>query len=66
MSVQLWILIKLHTAGPGKNRKDIREGNAEADNMTTEKYEKDLFAYRDNKNARDEAWVRWKSILAKI
>jgi carboxymethylenebutenolidase len=42
------------------------KGNAEADKLATEKFEKDLVAYKANKKARDEAWVRWKSILAKI
>ncbi|MGH9872456.1 MAG: dienelactone hydrolase family protein [Pyrinomonadaceae bacterium] len=44
----------------------VAKGDAEADKLTTEKYEKDLVAYRANKKARDEAWVRWKAILAKI
>lgn len=41
-------------------------GNAEADKAATDKYQLALTAYKANKKARDEAWVRWKAILAKI
>lgn len=41
-------------------------GNAEIDKPATEKYQQALIAYKANKKARDEAWVRWKAILAKI
>ncbi|MGH9931473.1 MAG: dienelactone hydrolase family protein [Pyrinomonadaceae bacterium] len=42
------------------------KGDAETDKAATDKYEKELAAYKANKKARDEAWVRWKAILAKI
>ena len=42
------------------------KGDAEADKAAADKYAKDLVAYKANKKARDEAWVRWKAILAKI
>jgi carboxymethylenebutenolidase len=41
-------------------------GNAETDKAATDKYQQSLTAYKANKKARDEAWVRWKAILAKI
>jgi len=41
-------------------------GNKEADDKATEKYQRDLTAWKANKKARDEAWVRWKKILAAI
>jgi carboxymethylenebutenolidase len=44
----------------------VAKGDAEADKLAAEKYEKDLVAYKANKKARDEAWIRWKTILAKI
>ena len=44
----------------------VAKGNAEADKAATDKYEKDVVAYKANKKARDEAWARWKAILAKI
>jgi len=44
----------------------VATGNAEADKLATETYEKALTSYKANKKARDEAWVRWRSILAKI
>ena len=44
----------------------VVKGDAEADKAATDKYEKDLAAYKANKKARDDAWVRWKTILAKI
>lgn len=44
----------------------VAKGDAEADKLATEKYEKDLVEYKANKKARDDAWVRWKAILAKI
>jgi carboxymethylenebutenolidase len=42
------------------------KGDAEADKAAADKYAKDLVAFKANKKARDEAWVRWKAILAKI
>ena len=44
----------------------VAKGNAEADKLATETYEKALTSYKANKKARDEAWVRWKAILAKL
>lgn len=42
------------------------KGNADADKLAAETYQKALTSYKANKKARDEAWVRWKAILAKI
>ena len=42
------------------------KGDKEADDKATADYQKALTAYKANKRARDEAWVRWKAILAKI
>lgn len=42
------------------------KGDAEADKAAADKYAKDVVAYKANKKARDEAWIRWKAILAKI
>lgn len=44
----------------------VARGDAAADKVAKEKYERDLIAYKANKKGRDEAWVRWKTILAKI
>lgn len=44
----------------------VAKGDKEADDKAAEKYQKDLTAYKANKKARDDAWVRWKAILAKI
>ena len=44
----------------------VAKGDAEADKLANEKYQKDLIVYKANKKAHDEAWVRWKAILAKI
>jgi carboxymethylenebutenolidase len=41
-------------------------GNKETDDKATADYQKALTAYKANKKARDEAWVRWKKILAAI
>ena len=41
-------------------------GNKEADDKATADYQKALTAYKANKKARDEAWVRWKKILSSI
>lgn len=42
------------------------KGDPEADKKAAEEYQKNLTAYKANKKARDEAWVRWKGILGKI
>jgi len=44
----------------------IAKGNAEADKLAMDTYQKALTSYKANKKARDEAWVRWRAILAKI
>ncbi|HEY5403096.1 MAG TPA: dienelactone hydrolase family protein [Pyrinomonadaceae bacterium] len=41
-------------------------GNKEADDKAAGDYQKALTAYKGNKKARDEAWARWKKILAAI
>jgi carboxymethylenebutenolidase len=41
-------------------------GNKEADDKAKADYDKALAAYKANKKARDEAWIRWKKILAGI
>ena len=41
-------------------------GNVDGDKAAIDKYNKDLTAYKANKKARDDAWVRWKAILAKL
>jgi carboxymethylenebutenolidase len=42
------------------------KGDQAADQKASEDYQKALTAYKANKKARDEAWIRWKSILGKI
>ncbi len=42
------------------------KGDAVADKAAAEEQAKALTAYKANKKARDEAWVRWKALLAKI
>ena len=42
------------------------KGDQAADQKAAEEYQKALTAYKANKKARDEAWVRWKSILEKL
>ena len=42
------------------------KGDQAADQKATEDFQKALTAYKANKKARDEAWVRWKSILGKL
>ena len=37
-----------------------------ADAKAAADYQKALTAYKGNKKAREEAWVRWKAILAKL
>ena len=44
----------------------VAKGEAEADKAEKEKFDKALTAYKANKKARDDAWVRWKALLAKI
>ncbi|MCM3874576.1 MAG: dienelactone hydrolase family protein [Pyrinomonadaceae bacterium] len=42
------------------------KGDQAVGQKATEDYQKALTAYKANKKARDEAWVRWKAILAKL
>jgi carboxymethylenebutenolidase len=42
----------------------VAKGDKEADDKAVEAYQKALTAYKANKKARDEAWARWKKILA--
>ena len=42
------------------------KGDKEADDKAAADYQKNLTAYKANKKARDEAWVRWKAILVKL
>jgi carboxymethylenebutenolidase len=44
----------------------VAKGDAAADKAATDAYEKALTAYKANKKARDDAWVRWKALLGKI
>jgi carboxymethylenebutenolidase len=40
------------------------KGDKEADDKAAADYQKTLAAWKGNKKARDDAWVRWKKILA--
>ena len=42
------------------------KGDKAADDKATEDYQKALTASKGNKKARDEAWTRWKKLLAAI
>src|SRR5688572_14629810 len=42
------------------------KGDKEADDKAAADYQKALTAYKANKKARDEAWVRWKAILRRL
>jgi carboxymethylenebutenolidase len=42
------------------------KGEKEADDKAAADYQKSLTQWKANKKARDEAWVRWKKILAGI
>jgi carboxymethylenebutenolidase len=42
------------------------KGDKEADEKAAADYQKALTAYKANQKARNEAWVRWKSILAAL
>ena len=42
------------------------KGDKAADDKAAETYQKDLAAWKGNKKARDEAWVRWKKLLAAV
>jgi carboxymethylenebutenolidase len=42
------------------------KGDKEADDKAAEAYQKSLTVYKANKKARDEAWIRWKTILGSL
>lgn len=42
------------------------KGDKQADEKAAADYQKALAAHQANKKARNEAWVRWKAILAKL
>jgi len=42
------------------------KGDKAADDKAAEDYQKALAAWKGNKKARDEAWARWKKLLAAI
>lgn len=42
------------------------KGDKEADEKAGADYQKALTAYKANKKAGDEAWIRWKAILVKL
>src|SRR6185503_9534291 len=42
------------------------KGEKEADDKAAAKYQQDLTNYKANKKARDDAWARWKKILAAV
>jgi len=42
------------------------KGDKQADEKAAADYQKALIAYQANKKARDEAWVRWNTILRKL
>lgn len=42
------------------------KGDEAADKKAADDYQKALTAYKANRKGRDDAWVRWKAILAKI
>ena len=44
----------------------VAKGDKEADDKATADYQKALTAYKANKKARDDAWARWKKILAGV
>jgi len=46
--------------------KPTATGVKETDDKATADYEKALAAWKGNKKARDEAWTRWKKLLAAI
>lgn len=44
----------------------VAKGDETADKKAADDYQKALAMYKANRKARDEAWVRWKAILAKL
>jgi carboxymethylenebutenolidase len=43
-----------------------KKGDEAADKKAADDYQKAVAMYKANRKARDEAWVRWKAILAKL
>ena len=44
----------------------VAKGDAAADKKAADDYQKALIAFKANRKARDEAWVRWKALLGKF
>ncbi|MFS8086532.1 MAG: dienelactone hydrolase family protein [Acidobacteriota bacterium] len=44
----------------------VARGDEAADKKAADDYQKNLAAYKANRKARDDAWVRWKALLAKL
>jgi len=44
----------------------VAKGDEAADKKAADDYQKNLAMYKANRKARDDAWVRWKAILAKL
>lgn len=44
----------------------VAKGDEAADKKAADDYQKALTAYKANRKARDDAWTRWKAILAKL
>jgi carboxymethylenebutenolidase len=44
----------------------VPKGDEAADKKAADDYQKNLTAYKANRKARDDAWIRWKAILAKL
>lgn len=44
----------------------VAKGDEAADKKAADDYQKLLAAYKANRKSRDDAWVRWKAILAKL
>ena len=62
----------LQSHRPGQRRAPLvpvapqPKGDKAADDKAAEDYQKNLAAWKGNKKARDEAWVRWKKLLAGV
>ena len=44
----------------------VAKGDEAADKKAADDYQKALTAYKANRQAREDAWVRWKAILGKL
>jgi carboxymethylenebutenolidase len=44
----------------------VAKGDEAADKKAADDYQKALTSYKANRKARDEAWARWKALLAKL